>query len=104
MFIDGMHVKASPFSPWTCACCQQGVGGKPIFKKCCRNFGGASNLVATLSNLAESSNKIENFKLEAPKKKVEQTDKLAKKFLDAQAQIATFFANALKPRATREED
>jgi hypothetical protein len=71
MFIDGMHVKASPSSPGTCACCQQGVGGRPILKKCSRNFGGASNLVATLSNLVESSNKIENFKLEAHKKVVE---------------------------------
>lgn len=73
-------------------------------KKCHRNFIGASNLVATLTNLAESSNKIEKIKLEAHKKIVEWIDKLAKKFLDAQAQIATLFANALKPRAMREED
>jgi hypothetical protein len=70
MFIDGMHVEASPSSPRTCACCQQGVG-KPISKKCHRNFGGASNLVATLSNLVESSNKIEILKLEAQRKVVE---------------------------------
>jgi len=71
MFIDGTHVEASPSSPCTCACCQQGVDGKPISKKCHRNFGGASNLVATLTNLAESSNKIEKFKLETQKKIVE---------------------------------
>jgi hypothetical protein len=35
-----------------------------------RHFGGASNLVATLSNLVESSNKIENLKLESTKQKV----------------------------------
>jgi hypothetical protein len=40
-------------------------------KKCHRNFIGASSLVATLTNLAESSNKIEKFKLEAHKKIVE---------------------------------
>jgi hypothetical protein len=104
MFIDGTHVEASPLGPRTCACYQQGVDDKPISKKCRRNFGGVSNIVATLSNLAESSNKIEILKLEAQKIIIEQTDELAKKFSDAQAQIATLFANALKPRATREED
>jgi hypothetical protein len=33
MFIDGTHVEASPSSPCTSACCQQGVDGKPISKK-----------------------------------------------------------------------
>jgi hypothetical protein len=64
MFVDGRtHVEASPSSPHTHACCQQGVDdGKPVSKKCRRNFGGASNLAARLSNFAKSSNKIEILK------------------------------------------
>jgi hypothetical protein len=58
MFVDGMHVEASPSHPRTCACHQQGVDDKLVSKKCRRNSRGANNFAIALSSFTKSSNKI----------------------------------------------
>jgi hypothetical protein len=70
VFIDGMHVDAFPPHPCTRACHQQGVDGKHVSNKRCRNSGGANNLAITLSSFAESSNKIKILKLETQKEAI----------------------------------
>jgi hypothetical protein len=77
------------------------IDGKPVSKKGCKIFVGASNLVVTLSSFVESSNKIEILKLEAQKETIEQA---MEKFLNAQVQIVTIFVNVLKPKVIKEED
>ncbi len=66
-----MHVDASPLHPCTRACHQQGVNGKHVSNKRCRNSRGANNLAITLSSFVESSNKIKILKLETQKEAIE---------------------------------
>jgi hypothetical protein len=57
MFVDGMHVNEFLFIPCMHACRQQTIDGKLVSKKCCKNYGGASSLVAILSSLVKTFNK-----------------------------------------------
>jgi hypothetical protein len=71
VFVDGMHVEASPSHLCTRACHQQGVDGKLVSKKRHRNSRGANNFAIALSSFAESSNKNKILKLETQKEVVE---------------------------------
>jgi len=65
-----------------------------------KNYGGASSLVAILSSLVKTFNKIEIFKFGAQKEATKQVDKIVEFFLDAPIHIVTLFVGVLKSKAS----
>jgi hypothetical protein len=61
-------------------------------------------LVAILSSLVKTFNKIEIFKFGAQKEATKQVDKIVELFLDAPIQIATLFVGVLKSKASQEKE
>lgn len=101
---DGTCAYASFFTPRTHVCCQQGVDGKLISKKCWKNFGGANNHVVAWTSFAKSSNKIKVLKLETQKELLNEHTSLWKSFEIHKFRLQLFFMVALKPKANHEQE